>query len=58
MNKDELKSLRIKLGLTQEQMADKLGVTRDAIAKYEAGMNISKPVMMLAEQLQANLPAA
>jgi DNA-binding XRE family transcriptional regulator len=52
MNKEELKELRHKLGLSQPAMAEKLGVTRDAIAKYEAGdCNISRPVAMLAEQL-------
>lgn len=52
MNKDELKSLRLKLGLTQSQMAEKLGITLSAVFKLESGKNnMSKPVAMLAEQL-------
>lgn len=52
MNKDELKSLRLSLNLTQPQLAEKLGVTRDAIAKYESGKtNMRKSVAMLAESI-------
>lgn len=51
MDKNELKALRLKLKLTQVQMAEKLGVSRSAIAKYEAGEVMRKSVSMLAEQL-------
>lgn len=56
MTKDELKALRLRLGLTQSAMAEKLGVTLSAIWKLESGENnMSKPVAMLAQQLQAEL---
>jgi transcriptional regulator with XRE-family HTH domain len=51
MDGKELKELRIKLGLTQTQMAERLFVSRDAIAKYEAGGNIREPVQELARRL-------
>lgn len=35
----QLKKLRIKLGLTQQQVADRLGIGRNNIAKYETGVN-------------------
>ena len=34
---DRIKSQRIKLGLTQEELAEKLGLQKSAIAKYEKG---------------------
>lgn len=33
----KLKSIRNKLGLSQEQLADKLGVSRQAVTKWESG---------------------
>ena len=37
--KDRIKELRKALGLTQQQLADKLGVKQNTIAKYEIGIN-------------------
>lgn len=52
MNKEELFALRKKLGLTQFQMAEKLGITLSAVFKLESGENnMSKPVDILAKQL-------
>lgn len=34
---EKLKELRKKQGLTQQELADKLGLSRSAIAKYEIG---------------------
>lgn len=42
MFKDKIKELRIKNHLTQEQLADKLYVSRSAIAKWEQGRGIPK----------------
>lgn len=35
--KDKLRNLRIKVGLSQEALADIIHVSRSAIAKYENG---------------------
>ena len=58
MNAQELKDLREHMNLTQQQLADRLFITRDAICKLEAGKNkMSKPVQELLRQL-AESPAA
>jgi transcriptional regulator with XRE-family HTH domain len=36
---DELRAVRMQLGLTQQRMADKLGVSTRAIEEYESGRN-------------------
>lgn len=46
MSPQELKARRRKLGLTQVQLAGKLGLTRDAIAKMEAGQ---RPIVLITE---------
>lgn len=38
--KDRIKKLRKGLDLTQQKFADKLGIKRNTIAKYETGENI------------------
>lgn len=54
MNAQELKALRLRLNLTREAMAEKLGITASAVYKIESGENqMRKSVAMLAEQLQA-----
>lgn len=40
MLSEKLKELRTGAGLTQEQVAEKLGVTRSAIARWESGKGI------------------
>lgn len=37
--KDRIKSLRKILGITQQEMADKIGIKRNTIANYEIGRN-------------------
>ena len=37
MHNDRLKNLRIKSGYTQQEVADKIGVTKSTISKYEKG---------------------
>ena len=45
MDRAEFKAIRERLGWTQTEIAERLGVTRDAIAKWEAGVRgISEPV--------------
>ena len=43
-----LKELRIKAGLTQQEVADKIGVTKATISKYEKGQRGIKHVNELA----------
>ena len=38
-----LKAARVNSGLTQEEMASKLGVSREALIKWEAGKVTIKP---------------
>lgn len=37
---EKIKSNRIRLGLTQEELANKINVTRQIISKYELGTNV------------------
>ena len=37
--KERIKELRVSLGLTQQEFADRVGMKRDAYAKYETGAN-------------------
>ncbi len=37
MDAEEIKAIRNQLGLTQKQMADKLGVTHISVYKWEKG---------------------
>ena len=37
MDKEEIKAIRNQLGLTQKQLADKLGVTHISVWKWEKG---------------------
>ena len=43
----KLLSIRKKAGLTQSELGDRLGVSRDAIAGYERGVNIPEPTIKL-----------
>lgn len=55
MNSQELRALRLKLNLTQTQMAERLGITLSAVYKLESGENnMSKPVAILCQQLAAH----
>lgn len=56
MNHIELRELRLKLGLSRREMAQRLFISRDAVAKLEAGKNrMSKPVEELARRLNDSL---
>ena len=39
---DRLKEARLRLGMTQEELAKKIGVTKGAIANYENGVSLPK----------------
>ncbi|WP_157663106.1 helix-turn-helix transcriptional regulator [Geobacillus thermodenitrificans] len=56
---EKIKKARIEAGLSQEQLSEKLGVSRSAVAKWESGKglpdidnlkNLSKPVVLVERQ--------
>lgn len=52
MTPEELLRLRKKLDLTQAQMADKIGITSNALARLERGeRKISEPISRLVKLL-------
>ena len=52
MKPQQCKALRASAGLTQQGLADKLGVARETVARYETGeRNISTPMAMLIERV-------
>jgi transcriptional regulator with XRE-family HTH domain len=52
MENKELRKLRLTLDITQEQMAEKLGVSLPMYSLYERGKTvISKPVQLLAAKI-------
>ena len=54
----ELRTLRHSLGLTQPQMAERLGVSTSGYRKWEQGeRGISGPVLILLEQIKEKLRA-
>ena len=38
--KDRIKAIRKNLGITQQEMADRIGIKRNTIANYEIGRNV------------------
>lgn len=56
---ERIKAIRLRAGLTQEQLAKRLAVTRDAVASWEIGRNRMKgPAEILIRQLEAELEAS
>ena len=47
-----MKTLRRKLGLTQEEMAEKLGVTQGRISQWETGDELSERDKLALEALE------
>lgn len=54
-----IKQLRIQNNMTQQELADKLGIDQSAIARWESGENFPKPVylMQLAELFNVSISA-
>lgn len=53
MTPAELKRLRARLGLTQAQLAERLGVDRNTVTRWEMGLRkISEPVSRLLATLR------
>ena len=58
MTPDELKRLRARLGLTQEGLANQLGVSRETVARWEIGSRgITEPIVRLLARLAAEARA-
>ena len=51
MTGSELKNLREKEGMTQEQLGVKLGVNRDTVRRYEASLDIPEMVALAVKEL-------
>lgn len=52
MTKEDIKALRIRLGLTQKELADKIGTDRHRISTWENGhYTPSKSFIILMHQL-------
>lgn len=55
MKPKDLKRIRQKLGLTQKELAERLGVTLVTVGRWEAGMRkISEPVAKLVKMIEAD----
>lgn len=54
VTREELQRLREELGLTQEQLAEEVGVHRVTVARWESGdRGIPEPVARLLEKIRA-----
>jgi DNA-binding transcriptional regulator YiaG len=55
MTRTELKTIRAKLGLTQARLAERLGVTRNAVNQWEMGVRrIQEPTARLLQLLASS----
>lgn len=55
---DRIRQMRIDAGMTQEELAEKLGLQKSAIAKYENGRveNIKRSTIQKMAELSENQP--
>ena len=59
MTPDQLKSWRLRLGLTQEQAAEALGVTRSGVQHWEYGRReIPRYIELACKAVEADSPPA
>ncbi|ORE90669.1 hypothetical protein ATO13_22156 [Stappia sp. 22II-S9-Z10] len=58
MTGEDVKALRTRLGWSQKQLAEYLGVRQPTVFRIENGQNPSGPVAKLLEQLSDGAPAA
>lgn len=56
---NRIKTLRIEMGLTQEELGEKLGLQKSAIAKYESGRveNIKRSIIQKMADVLDTTPA-
>ncbi|MGE0823231.1 MAG: helix-turn-helix domain-containing protein [Candidatus Binatia bacterium] len=58
MTGQDLKELRIRLGLTQEELGQRLGVARVTVARWELGLRqIAEPMARLVQYLAKEVKA-
>jgi DNA-binding transcriptional regulator YiaG len=53
MQKDQIKSFRESRGLSQKELADRLGVNQATVSRIENGAVVPKPVAILLERLMS-----
>jgi DNA-binding transcriptional regulator YiaG len=54
MNHDEIHTIRRRLRLTQQELADRVGVARNTISRWECGtMGIKQSAVLLLERIAA-----
>ncbi len=58
MNSKKLTELRRNKGLSQQQLAERVGCTQQVVARWEAGLNTPRPMTLkvLAEILGCSMP--
>ncbi len=56
MKPQDLKRIRQQLGLTQQELADQLGVGRVTVTRWDLGLrSISEPIARLVERVHAEV---
>ena len=55
MTPTEFKQIRKDAGYTQRQLSDLIGIDSRTIRRYEAGMAINKPVVILMELIEQGI---
>lgn len=56
MKPQDLKRIRLQLGLTQQELADQLGVGRVTVTRWELGLRgISEPIARLVERVRVEV---
>lgn len=54
--KTKCELIRRRLGYTQTQMADRIGVNQGTVSKLEAGAKPSRPIAKLLDYISAEIP--
>jgi transcriptional regulator with XRE-family HTH domain len=54
----DVKALRERLGLSQAQFADRIGVKQATVSRWESGQPVPKPTMKLLAQMAISLDRA
>lgn len=57
MSPNRVKDVRMQLGLTQEQLAEALGIAKLTMSQYETGFRKPGPTVLILLTVLASLPA-